>query len=939
VKIGEIYGEFKLEGIDQAIDSISTFGSTTQSILSSQAIPSVVALSGEISTFGTVALGVLMGFSSAFAQYFINSIKNGIKALSDLAEASVQSFADVERNLKLASIMSGEDLDNLMDVAKEVSTTFGFTQQEISKTALELARMGLQGEDLVNALKVSAEASIATGEKIEDLAGYIMSIRLVFGGTFREIANKLVQAANLARGTAKQIGYSISFIAPYAKQVGLTVDQTLAWVVALNNMGITTYRASFWIRNALMQLVQGDRNLINAMTELGISIKEGNRALTNTGDIIKRIRDSISTLPVDEAKQKLIALGEALGISFGKLDLDTVISQVRKQLNELPKAFRGAKLNQIAYVLGIHIPESMKSLSDRMKYFFMELKKLPYPLDTIVKKLSDLGIKITPKIGRLTDIMKILGDTISKKFKEGSMTAEEMSKLFEQFGLKVDFSGGKLINFFDLIDKLREKFKAGEITIDELSEVLTKALGIGAGAVLPLIQMSDETYQKFKEMQGVIDQSGKQFDVLGEQAKKMTETTAISLARLRANFQALLIELGRSLAPGVNKIVNSLMNLVKNLSPVITEIFGSIGDAFQIFIDTLFTRVGEEGKSIIEEFVSFLAENSDKIKEIAKSLAELVIRLYPLFEGFIEFIMEVLPPILDTVNGVIRGIVGAIDNFHKAWDTNYMGMRDTVYQFIDTFSEMSEAFSSLISYLKDTFGPAFKSTIDFLSQVFQGLFLAINTTLQLILTGIKVFLQVIQGKWSEAGETIKEFTDNNLKTLEDLWKGWGEDTLKIVTNALSGIGTAIGNWFKDILGKVGKWLGDLVSGFTKAFNNIVGNALSSMTNLGEGLVWGSLIPDMVKDIGKWLEYGARQTEKILPKLTGEEYLKKANLTYTPNIITTGARGIGEKIITKPETINVNITIEQANLNREEDIDILARKISEILANEIYSGVM
>ena len=223
-----------LEAQDKASGVLNSFVSKLQGLQQQTA--------GLGSTFKT-AFGVGLGYLAA------RGIETAIHYIWD----ATQAYAGFEKTLTLASIQGGIAIDQLKETVYSLMDTFGLTSQEASQLALDLVRAGIAGDQLRDVMEAVTAAAIATGEPVENLSGAIIAMMNVFGVTADQAANLITSAGNLAIGTATEFGQALAKVAPLAKAAGLSLEETSAWLVALNNAGITFLQSGMWINNVLRQ--------------------------------------------------------------------------------------------------------------------------------------------------------------------------------------------------------------------------------------------------------------------------------------------------------------------------------------------------------------------------------------------------------------------------------------------------------------------------------------------------------------------------------------------------------------------------------------------------------------------------------------------------------------------------------------------------------------
>lgn len=231
-----------------------------------------------VNTFKSAAVAI----GAAFAvRAIVGSIKSVIAAVSEF-EAQMAA-------VRAISGATGAEFEQLSDTALKLGASTSFTAVEVGKLQEEFARLGFTVDEIDAATKATLDLAAATGESLAKSAQIAGSTVRAFG-LDAESTKKVVDvmaasftssALNLDRFTE-----SMKFVAPVARAVGFTLEETTSLLGNLANNGIAGSIAGNGLKNIFLKLgdansklakklggtVQGMPQLVDALKDLS---KEG----------------------------------------------------------------------------------------------------------------------------------------------------------------------------------------------------------------------------------------------------------------------------------------------------------------------------------------------------------------------------------------------------------------------------------------------------------------------------------------------------------------------------------------------------------------------------------------------------------------------------------------------------------------------------------------
>jgi len=203
-----------------------------------------------INTFKSAAIAI----AAAFA---VRAIVGGIKSI-------ISTFTEFEAQMAAVAAISGatgDEFKKLEATALKLGASTVFTATQVAQLQEEFARLGFTVDEIDAATESTLDLAAATGESLaksaqiagSTLRGFGIDAELTVNVTDIMAASFTSSALNLDRFTE-----SMKFVAPVARAVGFTLEETTAVLAQLSNSGISGSIAGNSLKNILLRL--GDAN-------------------------------------------------------------------------------------------------------------------------------------------------------------------------------------------------------------------------------------------------------------------------------------------------------------------------------------------------------------------------------------------------------------------------------------------------------------------------------------------------------------------------------------------------------------------------------------------------------------------------------------------------------------------------------------------------------
>lgn len=253
----------------------------------------------------------------------------GGAALKPAVETFV-AFDDAIRAVKAATQATESQFDSMRERALELGRTTSYTAAEVAKLMLELGRAGFDPEQ-INVMTESVLAlARATGTEAATSAGIMSAAIRQFGLDATDaarVADVLTAGANLSFNSVESLGEALKYVGPVAKSMGVSLEDAVAILGTLGNMGIQGSEAGTAFRRILTATGAEAKKLFETFGVNSVDAAGNVRPLV---DVLDDVQKSVKGLGNAERAQKFDQMFGLLGITSA-----VAISENAKGVREL----------------------------------------------------------------------------------------------------------------------------------------------------------------------------------------------------------------------------------------------------------------------------------------------------------------------------------------------------------------------------------------------------------------------------------------------------------------------------------------------------------------------------------------------------------------------------------------------------------------------------
>lgn len=245
---------------------------------------------------------------------------------------AVQGAAELQAKLAEVQAVSGAtagELEALRAAAESAGATTKFTATEAADALGNLARSGLDANSAIAALPSTLALAQAGNLSLADSSSIMTRALAGFGLEAEQagrVADVLAKGANSANTTVTGLGQALSFAAPTAVSLGLSLEDTVAIIGKFADAGIDAGRAGTALNSILAQFSDPASKFRKELAAAGITTGDFNTALAQLGSAGPR------------GQKAILAVGQEAGPA-----LRALLNQGIGSLDELRTALLGAQ--------------------------------------------------------------------------------------------------------------------------------------------------------------------------------------------------------------------------------------------------------------------------------------------------------------------------------------------------------------------------------------------------------------------------------------------------------------------------------------------------------------------------------------------------------------------------------------------------------------------
>jgi TP901 family phage tail tape measure protein len=557
----------------------------------------------------------------------IRSLRNLILPLIgiQLFAKTIGTIAQFEERMSGVQAVTGAvgaDFDALTATARELGAVTRFSASEAAAGMEFLGRAGFDTLQIIDAMPGVLALAAAGQLSLAEAADIASNVLQGFG----ESADQADRAADILAATAastntnvSQLGQAMSFVAPVAAQLGITMEDTAAAIGALSNAGVQSTRAGTGLRKVLSTLASLGAKTKEELRGMGVAVENLNPATNDLQTIIRTLGEA----NLDTAKSFEI-FGDRGAVAATILaEVGTQSEDVQGSLASLIVVTNNAAgaAQRMADIMSDNVPGAFRNLRSAFEEAILQVgdNGLGGALRDLIDNLTVFLRAVNGAELSLNDMLSTAGQ-VGRAFRIFAATLRDLfSVLTAGFGesnrelsLFAAFLNGASV----LVAAITDGFTVMKIAVARLAQIINTALvtpiGLIVKGIARIVKLANEDWAKS------LDDVGTAMTQLADGPREYADELTNQLARGDTALQRTFDRIA-----GVNEQMDDLVAKSR-------EAFKAGAADAKILYDTLVKQEQELARQVEagaitaeqaqEQFGMALESNKDQIVD---TLAEL----------------------------------------------------------------------------------------------------------------------------------------------------------------------------------------------------------------------------------------------------------------------------------------------------------------------------
>lgn len=391
----------------------------------------------------------------------------------------VQGAADLEQALSRVQAATGataDEMAQLREAAEGAAAGTKFTAVDTTTALENLAKAGLNVKDSIAALPAVmalAEAGdVELGRSAEYVTKAVMGMGLAFDDAGR-VADVLAKGATATNTSVEGLAQALSYAAPVANSLGLSLESTVAILGKFADAGIDASRAGTALNSILSQFSDPASKFRRELSSIGITTNDFEKALRQLAKAGPEGQKAIAAVGLESGP----ALRAMLNIGMGALD----------DLTESLRNSQGSAA-EMAAVMRDNLPGAMNGLRSAWDAVSNALGTPVLPI------LKDGVQQLTTALREAVDggTATKFGNAIATAFQSGITWAKNFAASFD-----VNALVARLQKFADDTQQTFDKVGQWATNAGNIVKTAWGVMSAGSNTVLAVIYKAGEVWASF----------------------------------------------------------------------------------------------------------------------------------------------------------------------------------------------------------------------------------------------------------------------------------------------------------------------------------------------------------------------------------------------------------------------------------------------------------
>lgn len=483
-----------------------------------------------------------------------------------------------------------------------------------------------------------------------------------------------------------------------------------------------------------------------------------------------------------------------------------------------------------------------------------------------------------------------------------------------------------------LIQKLAPKII--QILPDILSQLLPVAIQGAKEFILAFVNVLPQLGQLIiSVLPNILSGLKELFFGIIQALPSMVKMVAEALPKLIPQIVSAVVAMAVYLMKNIDKIIQPIIN---NLPEIIISVVDALITNLPILIDGVISLVIGLVKAIPKIILGIIEALPTIIEKIITGLIECIPQL---IEGLIMLVIELVAHLPEIILGLIEAIPKIIVAVAKA--------------LVEAGPKIFEAFGQIFGGAWEKITEIFSGIVDWFKDIFEKLKMWAVSVYTKIIAWFKSIFEGLRNWALGIYIKITGFFQNIWNSITGVFSKVGEFFSNVFRNAVDGVKGAfngITQWFSNLWQNIWNGIKTPINWIIDGINAVIGGLNSLKVDIPDwvpfvgGQTWGVNIPKIAKlakggfvEGGTPFIAGEAGAEAVIPLENNNQWIYKFAHAFADglrsfydgdNFTQTPTKGAGGKIV------NINLYLDNVNVKNDDDIEDVANKVSERIAEKL-----
>lgn len=253
---------------------------------------------------------------------------------------TAMTFDSAMSEVKAITGATGKDFEQLRSTAQRLGADTAFSSQEAAQAMVEMGKAGWSTQDMLVGMDGVMDAAAASGTDLATTSTIVADAVSTFGLKASEsgrAADVLAMAANAGTIGMEDLAESFKYVGPVANQLGISIEDTSAGLVALSQAGIKGSQAGTTLKNVFLRLSAPTAQVKQAIKETGLEVTNSKGEFVGMNSILTQLRQSTANMTNTQKMaiaSQLAGKEAAAGLSAILKMSDEDYAKLSKSMNE-----------------------------------------------------------------------------------------------------------------------------------------------------------------------------------------------------------------------------------------------------------------------------------------------------------------------------------------------------------------------------------------------------------------------------------------------------------------------------------------------------------------------------------------------------------------------------------------------------------------------------